>query len=158
MRSMIGIALKTLPRIKRLWRKDGFSSSYWAQQGPWWGPWEDPWYQTPSNNPWSLHRGKERGELEETHVRQANCCSYYWKLCSCSQGSVQQQWRKSTATKGKTLVWPLLKHGHTKDTCWDIYGKPVDWKPQSNGRGSRVNNATTDPPLSPNQTHLAKSS
>ena len=58
------------------------------QQAPWWGPWEDPWYQTPSNNLWSLRRGKERGDPEETHVRQANCYSYYWKLYSCNSRSV----------------------------------------------------------------------
>lgn len=30
------------------------------------------------------------------------------------------------------------KSGHTKETCWDIHGKPPDWKPNkgaADGRG-----------------------
>ena len=38
--------------------------------------------------------------------------------------------------KGRPWCDHCKKHGHTKDTSWDIYGKPADWKPRSNGRDS----------------------
>ena len=50
----------------------------------------------------------------------------------------------------------MQKHGHTKDTCWDIYGKPADWKPRSNGRDSWANNATTDSTSQPKSNPFSK--
>ncbi|XP_054817515.1 uncharacterized protein LOC129317173 [Prosopis cineraria] len=32
--------------------------------------------------------------------------------------------------KGKVTCEHCKKIGHTRDTCWDIHGKPADWKPK----------------------------
>ncbi|KAI4347827.1 hypothetical protein L6164_008606 [Bauhinia variegata] len=32
--------------------------------------------------------------------------------------------------KGRLTYEHCKKVGHTRDTCWDIHGKPTDWKPQ----------------------------
>ncbi|XP_028805360.1 uncharacterized protein LOC114760266 [Neltuma alba] len=46
--------------------------------------------------------------------------------------------RHSTDNKGpknKPICEHCKKSGHTKETCWDIHGKPADWKPKkSKGR------------------------
>ena len=36
----------------------------------------------------------------------------------------------SKGSKGKVTCDHCKKSGHTKGTCWDIYGKPPDWKPK----------------------------
>ncbi|KAL5840222.1 hypothetical protein ACOSQ4_012830 [Xanthoceras sorbifolium] len=33
--------------------------------------------------------------------------------------------------KGQPWCDHCHKHGHSKDTCWKLYGKPADWKPPS---------------------------
>lgn len=32
--------------------------------------------------------------------------------------------------KGRPTCDHCNNVGHTKDTCWDLYGKPPDWNPQ----------------------------
>ncbi|XP_028800330.1 uncharacterized protein LOC114755610 [Neltuma alba] len=48
--------------------------------------------------------------------------------------------RSTENRPGNTKPRPQCEHchkqGHTKDTCWDLHGKPADWKPRkSRGRG-----------------------
>ena len=37
-------------------------------------------------------------------------------------------------TRGRPFCDHCKKQGHTKTTCWDLHGKPADWKPKQ-GRG-----------------------
>ena len=46
------------------------------------------------------------------------------------------------------------KHGHTKETCWKIHGKPIDWKPSprfSNDRDNRANLVSRNNSLPPQE-------
>ncbi|XP_052173043.1 uncharacterized protein LOC127788605 [Diospyros lotus] len=49
--------------------------------------------------------------------------------------------------KGRPWCDHCHKPGHTKDTCWDIHGKPLDWKPaherKSNGNFTATEETTS---------------
>lgn len=50
-------------------------------------------------------------------------------------------WSNSRPPKGRVWCDHCRKLGHTKDTCWEIHGKPADWKPKqgAKARGYRAN-------------------
>jgi len=60
--------------------------------------------------------------------------------------------------RGRPWCDHCRKPGHTKDTCWKLHGKPVDWKPSrgSTERESRGNAASTELPPTSSQAPFTK--
>lgn len=58
------------------------------------------------------------------------------------------------------MVLKLQAAGQTKDTCWKIHGKPVDWKPardrERSGISAAVNDNTTSSESIPFSKELLK--
>ncbi|KAF7812813.1 Retrovirus-related Pol polyprotein from transposon RE1 [Senna tora] len=60
-----------------------------------------------------------------------------------TKGPVQQLQRQGV---------PTTKYkGHTKDTCWEIHGKPPNWKPRSRSSAAHHVETTDSQPFSQNQ-------
>ena len=51
----------------------------------------------------------------------------------------------SKTQKGRPWCEHCRKTGHSKDTCWEIHGKPTDWKPKQNNK-NRSYQAVVDNP------------
>ena len=52
----------------------------------------------------------------------------------------------SASPKGKPICDHCKKPGHTRDKCWELYGKPADWKPRkSKPRGNQVSHESSQP-------------
>lgn len=45
---------------------------------------------------------------------------------------------KFNKSKGKLVCDQCIKNCHMKDSCWDLYGKPIDWKLKKGKGGSRI--------------------
>lgn len=52
-------------------------------------------------------------------------------MCLYKKGSAV---RSGSKQKGRPWYEHYRKLGHKEDTCWDLYGKPTDWKSRQNNR------------------------
>ena len=59
------------------------------------------------------------------------------------------------AKKGRPYCDHCKKSGHTRETCWEIHGKPANWKPSrySKDQDTQANAAATSP-FSPEQLEM----
>ncbi|KAF7821093.1 Retrovirus-related Pol polyprotein from transposon TNT 1-94 [Senna tora] len=66
-----------------------------------------------------------------------------------TRGPVQQLQRQGVPTT--KYCDNCHKKGHTKDTCWEIHGKPPNWKPRSRSSAAHHVETTDYQPFSQNQ-------
>ncbi|KAF7827249.1 Retrovirus-related Pol polyprotein from transposon TNT 1-94 [Senna tora] len=66
-----------------------------------------------------------------------------------TRGPVQQLQRQGVPTT--KYCDHCHKKGHTKDTCWEIHGKPPNWKPRSRSSAAHHVETTDSQPFSQNQ-------
>ncbi|XP_028755055.1 uncharacterized protein LOC114714482 [Neltuma alba] len=60
----------------------------------------------------------------------------------------------SSSNKAKVYCDHCKKPGHTRDRCWDIHGKPADWKPRKGkSRGYQASQDPDSSPLTTEQLH-----
>ncbi|KAF7812092.1 Retrovirus-related Pol polyprotein from transposon RE1 [Senna tora] len=73
-----------------------------------------------------------------------------------TRGPVQQLQREGVPTT--KYCDHCHKKGHTKDTCWEIHGKPPNWKPRSRSFAAHHVETTNSQPFSQNQIEFLQNS
>lgn len=83
----------------------------------------------PSSGPGNMGYLQNSGPVESNfHGLNYNIGPGNMGLLSKGPGTKQQQ------KGGRPWCEHCRKPGHKEDTCWDLHGKPTDWKPRQNNR------------------------